>query len=736
VGRQAFVAFQGGGALGMAHLGAWLELSREFDLIGTAGTSAGAIVAALCAVRYTPEHAIDLFADMEWPEYVRRRGMFEFLRNLDGWSDGEKFYQWLRQRMGVYLKGAPATVTFSSLNQATGGYLAIVATDLNDRTGRPVVFDKESEPDTDISFAVRASMSIPGVFAPVPRRDRAQMLVDGGVILNFPGELLLPMAASKGTPLIGVRFDRPQPQLQHPRIWSILRRTLDAGSQPGNVVPQRLTAYPHYIDIAIDVAEFDSLNFNLTSVEKERLLRRGADAAKVALAEYNGRVSSQSLSASRPEPPEPITPIEGELRQVNQELTTATVRSAALTITKTNGVVLTGATLRGSAERLSNPPTLATFVRGRTALGLWIAVMMIWVYVNPGVLDADFPTFAFGFAGLALAIATVFARPRTFRRLKIVPLARPTRLLLIAASGAMLILWALGYRLMSTRTDTARLELFAVLHAEQSTQPPTTTRFDVAERSSVAPRNQGLAVCVGASGILSGADFVLIATGGLTMQEQGLMDKCTSVSNLIAGVRSSQVMFRRTLPRRGVARGQFTYGDESFDITLEVQPYALSPDVVHVSIVRKPLPVPPPPPQPQPPYCVVIVFERIAAGDVNSRNRKAFEIRFRDGTTTNDYKTELADSRLRYPSAVIVKEIPRKPFGVTVSFKFFDTDPRATLQSRIDLSSNATRFRAAIDFDRGMKIEPLSNEDYVSFLGTHQLETPNCEIAPKGLSWK
>src|SRR5262245_45063239 len=101
----------------MAHLGAWQQVSREFDLVGAAGTSAGSIVAALCAAHYTPEHAIDLFESMEWPDYVRRRNVWDLLRDLTGWSDGDVFYQWLRRRMGAYLKGQPEKVTFSALSQ-------------------------------------------------------------------------------------------------------------------------------------------------------------------------------------------------------------------------------------------------------------------------------------------------------------------------------------------------------------------------------------------------------------------------------------------------------------------------------------------------------------------------------------------------------------------------------------------------------------------------------------------
>ncbi|HHS94446.1 MAG TPA: hypothetical protein ENK63_03805 [Rhodobacterales bacterium] len=52
--RKTFVAFEGGGAKGFVHLASLREIERraEFELAGFAGTSAGALVAALAAVGY------------------------------------------------------------------------------------------------------------------------------------------------------------------------------------------------------------------------------------------------------------------------------------------------------------------------------------------------------------------------------------------------------------------------------------------------------------------------------------------------------------------------------------------------------------------------------------------------------------------------------------------------------------------------------------------------------------
>src|SRR4028119_526221 len=143
---SAYAAFQGGGALGMAHLGAWQEVSQKFSIIGTAGTSAGSIVAAFCAAGYTPRHAIDIFSQLNWSEYVNRQRVWKLVFKRDAYSDGERFHQWLRGNLGAYGSRQPHEITRAELCQAQNIYLAVVACDLNSKTGDPVVFDKDKEP--------------------------------------------------------------------------------------------------------------------------------------------------------------------------------------------------------------------------------------------------------------------------------------------------------------------------------------------------------------------------------------------------------------------------------------------------------------------------------------------------------------------------------------------------------------------------------------------------------------
>jgi predicted acylesterase/phospholipase RssA len=288
----AYIAFQGGGALGMAHLGAWQKVSQKFTIIGTSGTSAGSIVAAFCAAGYTPPHAIDIFKQLNWSEYVNRQRIWNLVLKRDAYSNGKRFHKWLQEKLGA-VERQGQDINFADLYKSKNIYLAIVACDLNSQRGEPVVFDKDKEPSTTVSFAVRASISIPGLFKPVSRLDRREELVDGGVLLNFPVELLHSRSQEANCALIGVRFKQSIKYLESPRVGEAIKGTLGLMTRRGEIPPDDIANDSNYIDIEIDVSDFDFLKFDLTNTEKEKLVRCGADAAKLALARYEARIRPQ-----------------------------------------------------------------------------------------------------------------------------------------------------------------------------------------------------------------------------------------------------------------------------------------------------------------------------------------------------------------------------------------------------------------------------------------------------------
>jgi len=153
------VALGGGSARGYAHIGVLATLERRGlapDVV--VGTSFGAVIGALYALGRSPA---ELRSDAE---RLRRRDVLPRIVDL-GIAHGALF---AGRRLEAYFRSLVGDAQIESLPRT----LAVVATDVD--TGERVVL--RSGP---LATALRASASLPGVFAPVPWEGRR--LIDGGI---------------------------------------------------------------------------------------------------------------------------------------------------------------------------------------------------------------------------------------------------------------------------------------------------------------------------------------------------------------------------------------------------------------------------------------------------------------------------------------------------------------------------------------------------------------------------
>lgn len=163
------LALGGGGARGLAHIGVLKVFERENIPINfIAGTSMGGIIGA----SYAAGVPLETIAGVALQ--IRKR--LEQLRLLDvkltgrGFIKGVRLYRQLAGLLGEEL-------TFSELKIP----MEMLAVDIN--TGREVVLR-----DGKVVDAIRATMSIPGIFEPVPRGEL--LLVDGGILNNVPVDVV------------------------------------------------------------------------------------------------------------------------------------------------------------------------------------------------------------------------------------------------------------------------------------------------------------------------------------------------------------------------------------------------------------------------------------------------------------------------------------------------------------------------------------------------------------------
>ena len=197
------LVLSGGGARGMAHIGVLKvleELQVPIDCI--AGTSMGAVVGGLYASGMRAGDIESMMRTVDWQEAFRdspprrdlgfrrkqddRNFLVQFPLGLThkkfllpkGLIQGQKLQETLRAKTLLYGDVA----SFDALPTP----FRAVATDLE--SGAQVLLDRG-----DLAVAMRASMSAPGVFAPVETGGR--LLVDGGLSQNLPLDIARAMGA-------------------------------------------------------------------------------------------------------------------------------------------------------------------------------------------------------------------------------------------------------------------------------------------------------------------------------------------------------------------------------------------------------------------------------------------------------------------------------------------------------------------------------------------------------------
>ena len=223
---------EGGGVKGIGLAGAFSVLEeRDFRPQNVAGTSAGAITAALIAAGYNSAELKDVifgmdflkFRDTAWEDKIPLAGKGVSIVKSLGIYEGHYFESWI----GELLK-AKGAETFAAL--ATDEYgddpryryrLQVIASDTTSH--RLLVLPRDAEqlgiaPDElEVARAVRMSMSIPIFFEPVTitngKTNREHVIVDGGMLSNFPVWIFDCEADEVPTwPTFGLLLVEPHPQ--------------------------------------------------------------------------------------------------------------------------------------------------------------------------------------------------------------------------------------------------------------------------------------------------------------------------------------------------------------------------------------------------------------------------------------------------------------------------------------------------------------------------------------------
>lgn len=277
------LVLSGGGSRGTAHIGVLKVLEQlRVPVDAIAGTSMGAVVGGLYASGLSAHEIESIMTSINWQDAFRDRPPREDLtlrRKEEDENFLVKFPLGIRGGHIILPKGLIQGQTLTQMLRRLTLPVAhvtkfddlptpfrAVATDLE--TGDAVVMGSG-----DLTSAMRASLSAPGVFAPVEREGR--VLVDGGIADNVPVDIARAMGVDVvivvdvGFPLL------PRQQLTNAGVISnqmlaiLIRRNTEA--QLAALTPR---------DILIRPALGDSSSFDFGNVA--RVIGVGATAAREA----------------------------------------------------------------------------------------------------------------------------------------------------------------------------------------------------------------------------------------------------------------------------------------------------------------------------------------------------------------------------------------------------------------------------------------------------------------------
>lgn len=196
------LVLSGGGAKGLAHIGV-LKVLEEAGIVPDyiAGTSMGSIVGGLYSIGYSAEDLSKLNQSIDWTLLLSDVVPLSNVA-MDEKHEYKRYFIELPIRKkkvslpSALLEGQNLQMLLSGLTWRTAGidsfskfpypYCCVGAEIINGE-----IIDFKSG---DLATALRASMAIPSVFTPVIL-DSTKVIVDGGVLRNFPVDEVIDMGA-------------------------------------------------------------------------------------------------------------------------------------------------------------------------------------------------------------------------------------------------------------------------------------------------------------------------------------------------------------------------------------------------------------------------------------------------------------------------------------------------------------------------------------------------------------
>lgn len=282
--------FSGGGVKAYAFIGVLGSLEQKgLKLERTAGTSAGAIMASFVAAEYNADEIKALFYDLELKRFLDPPKITQwipfsrwlFLYFQLGLYKGERLEKWLQVQLAK--KGIH---TFADLKP---GYLKVVVSDLS--LGKLVVIPDDlkriyhiNPKNFSVAKAVRMSAGFPYFFIPeklTAANGYKSIIVDGGLLSNFPLWLFARKNAKDDRPVLGIKLTEDMEEARRPQsignafdlfhaLFSTMKQAHDA---------RHISISDQHHIMFVPVEKTETMDFQLNEKKRFELIQSGRETA-------------------------------------------------------------------------------------------------------------------------------------------------------------------------------------------------------------------------------------------------------------------------------------------------------------------------------------------------------------------------------------------------------------------------------------------------------------------------
>ena len=305
---KADAVFEGGGVKGLGLVGA-IAVAEEkgYQWVNVAGTSAGAIVAALVAAGYSALELKEIMNELDYNNFkdtslldrVPLVGPVASLIFEKGIYEGKFLENWMRE-----LLRKKNVATFGDLiveeyrdDERYRFKLRVIASDIS--RGRLLVLPQDiadfgiRPEDLEVAAAVRMSMGIPFFFEPIRRKNtrtnQVSYIVDGGLLSNYPVWLFDSEGSIPEWPTFGFKLVEPEEERGVPHQIrgpiSLLTALFSTMTQAHDA---RYIRDEHFVrTIPIPTLGVGTTEFDISQEQSEALYQSGRDAAEKFFATWN-----------------------------------------------------------------------------------------------------------------------------------------------------------------------------------------------------------------------------------------------------------------------------------------------------------------------------------------------------------------------------------------------------------------------------------------------------------------